>query len=836
MDAIGDFGTEGASLAALGVHSYVPEVVADDADAAYRATLGPSRYEEDGGMVRAVPRFTRAMAADLDFLELPAEQPAVEDFSPFLRPGTGEWDKFFSQRKVVKRDTEDGARLVSVTSNIADVLSSKKAPQVISVGARPKRFEVVHLLTDLTLVDKFSIKGGLRAEIRNLAVVDTVRAAKKLQDHVRKYEGYEKAEVLPGSYLRSWKGARESIKVHSARFPVVSVAVDATFIGDKVFMYGEAGVDGWRVFGPDKVASLVKLVHRMVSASSCESVAFALGPELTILDIDVHDGYDVISPVRERHAGNHDLLPAPTSPRVNSLLSTAERQRLEEMCRACETLAVDGEDCATAVRVTSRYVLLNTHVADEDGEKTSNGVSFYPRRAIGRDLWVAEAPGPEVAWHLREAVVGEKVVLCYRRHTELVLSGPVTVLTVSAETIAVEKDASMLPGVSGAAVVALSDLSLLGLYDGVAMRRGLVAAFTPAMYTDVCSASEPDVGCQVSVRAGGEGIYVSMSRRGLSRMVDGAMDALIPLYSGAKHVGMGFSHAGEVVTACDPDASPLALGPDTRPLVFDVLTPAYFSAAVAEPLPPPPPVVRKPAYGERVFVVGKDFEGEYCGTTFGKVEHVGVGAAHFRVAGMELEGTLPLVGGLVVAYADAAVVGVVYRARLGADMKSEVYCTAFPEVLPSAVVKEESDAEKLEKVFPFLNPAAWPEGLVSEALQHSSADGAYSQVKLAMIGDSAMRTFLFTALRDAGVPPRKWQTVLQTDQTNAVMSKVCDDLGLADLLKVGGGFAPVRGTKVYADLLEAVAGAVWLAEPADVFETFCLTARMVRDDYSEFVK
>jgi len=806
---------------------------AGDEDAARRLTLGTYRPVDRGTHHEAVPDFTRARAADLDFLETPAEIPDAADFSPFLRPGTAAWDDYFSTRKVVRRVRDDGTPVVSVTSNVADALS-----KTVATKAKPgvKRFEVAHLLTDVDLMDKFSIRGRFRADLKNMAVVDTQRAADLLQQHIRTYEGYERAEVRPGAYAYSWKAARERLKLQAARFPEISVAISATFIGDKIFIYGdqEKGEAGWRVFGPMRSAWLVMLVHRMVAHTNCEVVAFAMGPELTILDIDIHDGETVLSPCRERHAGPHDDLPLRSSTALAAALSLSSLRALQAACEAVETVAVEGEDVASAVRITSKYVLVNSHVADEKAV-TAGGKPLFPQRMLTKDLWLARCDGPDVVWHLRQPEEGEQVVLCYRRHQELQFSDPVRVLQVSDEILTLEKNEWMQHGVSGAAVVALRDLALVGLYDGLTLRRALVAAFTPAMYTEVCTLSEIGSDSHVSSAGQAQGVYSALKSRGLGKVVDAAMASVVPLYSGNVHVGMGFSHGGRICTVCDPDVAPLSVAPEGRPLTFEKLHGPFFAADLPGFSTPPPAVVRKPSYGEGVFVIGKDADGDYYSVSKARVTHVGVDAAFFQISPLKLEGALPLLGGLVVAHADAAVIGCFAGIRSSAARGEVGQCYTLPEVKRPAAAVERPEAALL-RIFPFIRPGAWPPGVAEAAVTHASAADASlptTMAALAMVGDSAMRTALWVRLQEAGVPTARWQSILQEDQCNAGQVAACERLGLSKVLRVGRGVNVPAGSKVFADMLEAVAGAVYLNESIDVFETFCKVIGALRVDYCD---
>jgi len=816
----------------------VGDYLVESASEAHRALLGPVRLQPDDGVDYVVPGFSVAAANNLDFLETPAEPVKAEDFFPFLQEGTDDWDDFFRVRKVVAREDSDGRVFVSVTSNVADVVTGVGYPSGAVVQEKKqqvvKRYEVVQLLTDVDLRNKFGLTGGLRASMRNLAVVDTHLAAVKLQEHVRAFQGYEKAVVTVGKYARSWKAARDTVKHHSARFPRSSVSVDAMFVGDKIFIYGEEGRDGWRVFGPANVADLVLAIHRIVQATSCDSTIFSLGPELTILDIDVHDGETVLCPVRYRHAGPHSDMPLSSSLEAKATLSAAQRVRLEELCEACETLAVDGTDCATAVRVSSKYVIVNSHVVDEGGTLTSNGELAVAQRSLSRDLWLARSSGVDVAWHLRTAEVDEQVILCYRRHGELVWGEPVRIIAVGTDIMSFKRAPFMVPGVSGAAVVALRDFALLGIYEGVAMTRALAAVFTPALYSEICSHSEAGDSSHAETRPASETIFGKMQSRGLGKMVESAMAAVVPLYSGDVHVGMAFSNGRSLRTVCDPDVAPLSVA-QGQPLVFRRASiPGMFDADSQGLLPEVPAVVRSPAYGEKVFAIGRDDEGCYYSQSYGKVVHVGVNASVFQLKGLTLQGALPLLGSLIVSTVDGAVVGVFGQPKHDGRFGETVMCHAFPEVHQPELARARPE-EEIMAIFPYLHTGAWPEGLAMDVVAHASLPDVDSstQAALAMIGDAAMRTALWVALRAHAVDTRHWQDVFKADQSNVVQAAVCESIGLAKLLRVGGGLVIGNGSKLHSDLLEALAGAVFITEPEGIFAQFCRSVNAVRDSYSE---
>jgi hypothetical protein len=188
---------------------------------------------------------------------------------------------------------------------------------------------------------------------------------------------------------------------------------------------------------------------------------------------------------------------------------------------------------------------------------------------------------------------------------------------------------------------------------------------------------------------------------------------------------------------------------------------------------------------------------------------------------------------MVVAETDAAVLGVYCGDRAQPERGVFGYCVALlAETVSVAVVRDPVTA--LQQALPFLHVGSWPEGLAAEAVTHASAVTASSglcMTGLAMVGDSAMRTLAFQRMREAQLPTAMWQSCIQADQGNAAFVKAAGENNLRSLVIVGGGTTLVPTSKVYADLVEAVAGAVAEAEPYSVFETYCKLVGAVRATY-----
>jgi len=357
------------------------------------------------------------------------------------------------------------------------------------------------------------------------------------------------------------------------------------------------------------------------------------------------------------------------------------------------------------------------------------------------------------------------------------------------------------------------------------MRSALGATFSPEMYTDICSMSELGDSSHASARDEEGSVYVQMKERGLGGVVDVAMAAVVPLYSADVHVGMGYPAAGKLYTTCDPDIAPLTPLGETAPLVFDREGPYYVASYPSEA---GPAVTRNPSYGEKVFIVGRDADGEYVSSFQAKVVHIGVSSSWFQIAGLDLAAALPLQGGMILAVSDAAVVGVFKSSAYDARFGEVGQCVSTPKV-PTVVAVRERPEAVLQRVFPFLRPDAWPEGVAASVLTHASA-GESSVTSYAMVGDSAMRSVLWVRLLEAGVPTAKWQDVFQEVQSNARWAEKCEQLGLAKEIRTSPSVKLKKGSKFHADVLEAVGGAIYLHEAANTLEKYCIAVGGVLED------
>lgn len=561
------------------------------------------------------------------------------------------------------------------------------------------------------------------------------------------------------------------------------------------------------------------------------------------MDLDVMNRGTVLSPTYELHMGPQESLPVASSVAADQILSSDGRAKLLSMRRSMEPVFVDGEQVACAVRIAGSRVLINSHVVNSDAVVEVRSALVYPQRMVSKDLWIAKTSEVvhQMDWTLRSPVVGESVVICYLRGDKLQYTAPVSVRSTDGSVIVLSLTSDMRSGMSGAAVVAVHDMALLGVYSGAGAQQAVAAAFTPEHYTDLCTA---DAASEVSRSEAGseidDSLYRTMRSRGLGKLVDSAIESMAPIYDGMVHVGMGYQIGAEFRTTCDM-AEPLTVGIDRKNVVFSEPVSGVFSyqgsSVVAGTAGPS--VYRAVQYGEKVFVVGRDDQGPYISRS-STVRHIGVASKSFFLAQMSDVGHLPLCGGLVVSQVDGAVVGQFQSVSSSMAMGEAVKCVSIHPALSQSPVVDTSDTvvDWLSRTFPMINPAAWPARLVEEVFTHSSC-GGYSDgrffntgnLPLAYIGDAVAKVLIGTSLRDYGVPHARWQEYIQAYQTDSHMARSCEDLGLNKWLRVGGGLIVQPGSKVNASLLEALIGAVYMQENTASVLSFCHAVDVLAHGY-----
>lgn len=815
-----------------------------------RLAVAGGRYERRADVMQVVPELSRKDFENIRFGVLPHNAELEGMIADVYPPGSREAAEFFSHRKVVVREGNDGARIASVTSNVWEAVNTVQVVP-LSLHERPvagrgqrRVYELAQILTDPFLIQKFQLEPRVVSTAKTMAVVDANGSATYLQAAIRENRDFAKYEVTAGRYARSRKWAKDSINGQVTSKSLVPAHVECALIGEKLFLYGPGPESSrWSVFGPMWLGSEMRALYSVVLRAGPAQTCFAFGTEITVLDIDITDKGVVLSPSVELHAGPQCDLPHATSVHTASLLSAEGVLKVSSMRRSIEPVFVDGEQCACAVRVSRRHVLVNAHVIDSGAQVRVGEVLAKPQRLISRDLWLVEARNEffEMEWSLRDAVKAEQVVVCYLKGNAVQCTAPMSVRNADESMLITSMTMDLQPGMSGGAVIALRDMSLLGVYSGVSSQLAVTGVFSQSHYVDLCTEEDESESSRARASGASGSVYTALKDRGLGRVLDRAVEVMEPIYKGTVHVGMGYHHKGQLRTTCDVRDT-LVVGTARRGLEFSPAGDGLYAASTPNASPKfadGPMLVRKPQWGESVFVVGRDDAGPYVSKIV-KVLHLGLGAKTFVIGNVTAGDSLPLAGGLVVAVSDASVVG-----QFRSGICTEVYglatnCVGIPGDAGAGSTTWEEVRDKLKTLFPMLNPKDWPDSLIEECFTHSSAQGYTDTTRLfnvgnaplAYVGDAIAKVRLGLSMRSAGVAKQRWEKFFQGLQTDSKCALVAEEFGLADMIVVGNGVSLARGCKAHSTVLEALVAVVYLQETTSVLEEFLCALGLVPREYS----
>lgn len=636
--------------------------------------------------------------------------------SKFLsQPGV--FKAFKDSMEVVRFEDGKGGVYSTVTSKLENLLDGQGSVATVDTrsGERKVRFaegrkasyQLEAVLLDEGIQRKFHISRQMLARARAIAVDDAVEAASMLQKHVRTFADFNMATVSPGNYGYTWKTARESLKHYASKFPMVSVNTEALFCGDRIFIYSENKDERWRVSGSERVAWLVRLVHRIVSATSPEEANFYLNKELSLLDICVVVDLDALSPNLKHHASSHlDLSEGKTLNQISSL-TTNMRMKLAALCSKNLALVdIDRTPCATAVRVSNRHSVTCEHVLLEGSSMSINGASANERYSLAEDLIVARVNGQYEPWHLREPRRDESVIVCYRRFDEIQCAGPFTICDFSAFTINFTNSEQLKPGMSGGALIALSDLALLGIHSGASAYSGLGLRYSvdlsARMWSFDDTLSEVD-----TVHINTYEPLALMRTRGLNsncRLCAASLNAVV---SEGRHVGnalnvkMGLCAAPKLIHGVLQALPSVKVGLSSS----DTCGIDYFEAAGIDTVVPQ--AFRRPIFGEHVLLMGKSLSGQpYVTNTDVKVTQT-YDSCNFQVSGVDYQNSELLLGCAVLAVKDGAVLGMVVSQNPSPDeaiTQTTAECSFVSGEIEDAYIKPMNE---LSKVFPNLNVSSW---------------------------------------------------------------------------------------------------------------------------------
>lgn len=800
-------------------------------------------YAQRFGTVRQLrPRLSRKAYEDLLVTRLPEVPGYLESLlGSAVRVPADVKSTYLLQKKAVRQELVDGSARIVVVPRVpeskdeVEILGDEGARGVEVVSEvvsgqlegreKKKSYTLSQIFQDFYIQEKYQLRGRMLETAKRMVATDPVATASMLQDVMNSVQVVTSVRVTAGDYLRNKAHAKTVLGAFCSHYKATSASVAGEVIGEKLFMYGPEGDLGWHVCGPLKYAAEVSYVYWVVSVEGPMLPSVLLSMELVLLGIDIYDGNTYAEPLIEYHTGGGGEAHPPVglSPRTTGLLSVDQRfAMLQFGDRLLPVMSSAGEQMATAVRVTDRHVLINTHVVEADALCTVAGERVKVQTQLSRDLWSVEIPGSAAPWSMREPTVGEKAVVCYRAGGVVSCSPPLNIVSADNSCVVTSLDPEVVHGVSGGALVALSDFSLLGVHSASTLTSLISFKFGASQFSTLLDVGAESVFSRESdAESFAARVYRRFKDKGLGHVFEASLKSVVPVYVGSMHVGMAVNSGQYLYTTCDADL-PLRFGVDRKAYVFetsDVGT--VYRVKLDRPAKHTPVFRRRPEVFEKVFIVGTDSE-EYlsCETS---VQHVGPNARSFVIG--DIPGAdKPMLGGLVVAR-DGAVLGMCGPRSATTQIGLGYVCWPLPE---EKVVSGMDVRTMLSRRFPFLNLQAWSDNLIEEVFTHSSA-GKYRDGRLfntgckplANVGDNAAKAELYASLREKGLPHSRWSMVMQQCQSNATFATAAWDNGYAEYLIAGLGATFMPSSKAYADLTEALLGAAYMVERRGVFRQLC---------------
>jgi len=786
-----------------------------------------------------IPRISRRDFNALQLTRLPEAEGCLESMLGAFRHLSDEAKRAFAaRRKAVVQPLPGGGSRVVIVDRLPDGMDEAEMaakgfpfpdvrgyldPDALAGRRKKKKYSLTQVFSDMSVAEKYRISGRQMETAKRYAASNAVAAAKFLQDSMNLGQDDVDVKVVAGVYAKDKSQARNTLASVCFEYKETSAAVQADVIGGHLFMYGPEGDQSWHVSGPIKYAREVTYLYWMISVEGGRDVCMLFELEMAMLNLNYYDGATSTAPSMQYHTG-YDGAPAPpvgVSETTAAVLTAAQRVELEKFAdRLLPIVGVNGQQIATAVRVTDLHVLINSHVMDSDPACTIGGDRVVAHSQLLRDLWAVKCEGQAEAWSLREPVVGESVAVCYMAGGKVSCSAPVKVVSVDTTCVVTTLSDDVVARMSGGALVGLSDLALLGVHSGGTLANLISYRFGSSQLAELLDTmSESCFSRQDDVDSFALGISQHFKKRGLGSVFSAALQSLEPVYVGAEHVGTAVRNGQYLYTSCDAEF-PLRFGLGRVAYQMETAEPGLFRTLVKAG--GTSPVFRRSAVNfERVFVVGCDSEPYLSsGTT---VTHVGPNGRSF-VIGAIPGVDKPMQGGLVMGY-DGAVLGVCGQLSATTATGLGYVCRPLPDVEASG---GRDSSATLAICFPFLNMAAWPAHLLEEVFTHSSV-GSYKSGRvfnagnkpLACIGDNAAKAELYDALRQSAVPHPEWSLRMQALQSNAAFARVAWKVGFADCLQLGPGASMMPESKAYADLTEAVLGAAYIVERRGVFKQLC---------------
>lgn len=768
--------------------------------------------------VDRVPKvYPRVSHRDYDNMVYSTGESYFEEVQALLsrvcKPGSRVWRNYLSLHVAKRSQRADGRGDYHVVKNVeppyappSELEWSKK-----NSNAKIKRYTLAQIFTDSYLHDKYGLSAKFRRDMQLVAITKPADAAATIQDALNSLSPKVHIKVTAGGYAETRIQAAATIGNLADGKPVASAVVDSSVSAGQLYLWGPLGYNkDWFVVGPLRNGVQIEQIHRLATWSGVQEVMFLLSMETQALGIEINDGVHYVSPFIIGHVNTagHEL-PGASHPLALEALGPLAHDRMQLLSRNIRPVYGEKSLLASAVQVDWKMLLINDHVKQVDEETRVDDVSLAGGVPVSHDLWMHSIEGSYENWTFRQAVVGEVVAVFFHNGTEPVLSAPFVIDKVTGLHICAAKNGEIVSGMSGGALVALSDFSLLGLHCGTNLRHLLAIAYTSTMHWDLAEIMRDAEHVKQQRQTAADAVVMQLKNRGNHRHFVQSLDRLVALFDGAGgHVGSAVRVGDYCITTCPADR-PYSIDAGLVEFTID----NGFVAKCEDPISPagPLPVVRDPQLHEKVVVVGVGPDGHFM-THETLIRQVGVGARTFSLSATE-RNVYPLTGGLVMSVQDGAALGMFVRDATNPALGKLSLCVGFPKVTSKPV----DVMETLQKAFPMLRPDVWDSAMLSTALRHPSAvqvGGSLleSNQGLALLGDSGIRYKLYQSLFGSDIPAKYWTDYFKELQNNERLAELANELNLAPLLEAQQGLSFKSNAKAYADMMEALLGVILLHE------------------------
>lgn len=630
-------------------------------------------------------------------------------------------------------------------------------------SAKKKVYTLDDLFYDTAVCSKFGMTTAELQVVKRTATLDPAAACRNLSQRLQQ-AGHD-CTVTPGNYAKGKRSARGKLHAAVDAAYVPPPDVDMVAIGDQVIVEGPKGRNGrplWSCSGETRVAPEVIACARLALLHGVVTVRHVFEELMMTCGVTLVEEGIIVGDV-EYHYGD------PTKP-IEGIAGTDGSSLLPAVRAAGNRilpLVQGGCVVATAVRVTPGTSYANWHVIERGASYSAPVALKYTDAQSGvvkqcpvsslhevaADIWMVEhevSAYSEGAWVPREADVGESCVLVYAGMSGPEFSGTIEVVRKEAGSVVTTRPLQARMGVSGAALVALSDGALLGIYRGAAFDLCSCAVVGLGGYDiQTMDASEVNLYSPAIAAAPDESqadsVYEQFQRRGLADTLAAALSSLKPLYVRGQHVAYTVRHGEMTYTPLDCDVWPVT-DTEARSLAFERVEGDRFRARALEGQPPLRQI-RLPRANEKVYVVGSDTQGAYFSRPL-VINRLSTDHMSFWLSGDPAEGSpdeFVYAGALIVADTDGAVVGQFHTAMVtGVGKLSK--CAGF---VSRVLAPTAGRASALNALSPAVLAELWDPKMVSGLLDlDPQTVGEYASV-----GSQVIQSAVVVHLRRAGEDP-----------------------------------------------------------------------------------